>query len=100
MWMFIAMTFSKDDGAIAGQTVDLRPALSQFVGVINQWSEKDQYRGQFRLRLRRIRALELPEYALEPETSARKRRLNEEGVGAMGTNATKRVRTAKDNDVS
>merc|ERR1712061_103367 len=47
--MFIAMAFYKDRGAFTGQTVDLRPALSQFVDVISQWNEKDNYSGQFLL---------------------------------------------------
>merc|ERR1719210_3025158 len=65
--MFIAMAFFRDQGAFVGQTVDLRPALSQFVDVVNQWSEKDQYPGQFLLRLKRIRGSQLPVYALAAE---------------------------------
>merc|ERR1712039_658441 len=58
--MFVALTFSREDGAFPGQAIDLRPALSRFVDVLSQWSEKDMYAGQFRLRLRRIRRSELP----------------------------------------
>jgi len=65
--MFIGMAFYKDQGAFLGQTVDLRPSLSQFVDVINQWSEKDAYAGQYLLRLRRIQADKLPAYALDAE---------------------------------
>jgi len=72
--MFIAMAFFKDQGAFVGQTVDLRPALSQFVDVINQWSEKDQYSGQFLLRLTRIRGSQLPGYALAAEEDKKRHR--------------------------
>jgi poly(A) polymerase len=77
--MFIAMAFFKDQGAFVGQSVDLRPALSQFVDVINQWNEKDAYAGQFLLRLKRIKAAHLPPYALGAEAE-RKRRAGNGGV--------------------
>mmetsp|Transcript_17259 Transcript_17259/g.46835 ORF Transcript_17259/g.46835 Transcript_17259/m.46835 type:complete len:552 (-) Transcript_17259:110-1765(-) len=72
--MFIAMSFSKEEGAFPGQAIDLRPALSQFIEVINQWSEKDAYVGQFSLRLKRIKGSELPEYAKDPEAARRRPR--------------------------
>jgi poly(A) polymerase len=65
--MFIGMAFYKDQGAFLGQTIDLRPCLSQFVDVINQWTEKDQYVDQYLLRLKRIKASQLPPYALDAE---------------------------------
>merc|ERR1711972_494246 len=70
--MFIAMAFFKDMGAYVGQTMDLRPALSQFVDAINQWSEKDQFSGLFLLRLNHVRRDQLPRYAVEGD-KARKR---------------------------
>jgi len=76
--MFIAMAFFKDQGAFVGQTVDLRPALSQFLDVINQWSEKDHYAGQFLLRLKRINRSHLPEYALEVEAEKKRPRVDAE----------------------
>mmetsp|Transcript_32500 Transcript_32500/g.87267 ORF Transcript_32500/g.87267 Transcript_32500/m.87267 type:complete len:515 (-) Transcript_32500:47-1591(-) len=74
--MFIAMAFFKDQGAYAGQTVDLRGALSQFVDVINQWSEKDVYPEQFLLRLRRIRGSELPSYVRSDEPEPKRVRVS------------------------
>jgi len=71
--MFIAMSFARDEGAFPGQTVDLRGPLTQFMEVINQWGDKDAYAGQFRLRLRRIKRSELPEYARDPDGAARRR---------------------------
>mmetsp|Transcript_67700 Transcript_67700/g.136001 ORF Transcript_67700/g.136001 Transcript_67700/m.136001 type:complete len:81 (-) Transcript_67700:14-256(-) len=68
------MAFYKDRGAFTGQTVDLRPALSQFVDVISQWNEKDNYSGQFLLRLKQIRGSQLPAYALEAEAQKRRPR--------------------------
>jgi len=68
--MFIAMAFFADQGAFAGQTVDLRPALAQFVDVANQWPEKDAYSGQHMLRLRQVKRFRLPEYVLD-ETNRR-----------------------------
>eukprot|EP00415_Alexandrium_ostenfeldii_P002204 UN2204 len=80
--MFIAMAFYKDKGAFTGQTVDLRPALSQFVDVISQWNEKDNYSGQFLLRLKQIRGSDLPEYALQAEAQKRRPRPKRVGAGA------------------
>lgn len=87
--MFIAMAFFKDQGAFAGQTIDLRPALSQFVDVINQWFEKDDYGGQFLLRLKRIRKGQIPEYAFQQERATmmevvEKKRGASESVDAAG----------------
>lgn len=65
--MFIAIAFYKDQGAFLGQTVDLRGSCSAFVDIINQWSEKDSYAGQFLIRLKRIKVAELPTYALDAE---------------------------------
>jgi len=67
--MFIAMAFYQVRGAFVGQQVDLRPALSQFVDVISQWSEKDQYTGKFLLRLKQVRRDQLPEYARATEAA-------------------------------
>jgi len=72
--MFIAMAFFKDQGAMVGQVIDLRPALSQFVDVINQWTEKDEYSGQFLLRLKRIRSSQLPQYAVQAEEEKKRSR--------------------------
>lgn len=74
--MFIAMSFTNGEGAYIGQKVDLRNALSQFVEVINQWSDKDLYAAQFTLRLKRIKGSELPEYARDPEARASPSRAN------------------------
>jgi len=72
--MFIALAFYKDQGAYVGQGVDLRPALAAFVDVINQWQEKDQYSGKLLLRLRKIKAAQLPKYALEAEADKKRPR--------------------------
>jgi len=66
--MFIAMSFFQDQGAFVGQTVDMRPALHQFVDVVSQWTEKDLYSGQYKLRLKQVKRPRLPEYALQAET--------------------------------
>eukprot|EP00428_Durinskia_dybowskii_P042691 CAMPEP_0170270560 /NCGR_PEP_ID=MMETSP0116_2-20130129/35225_1 /TAXON_ID=400756 /ORGANISM="Durinskia baltica, Strain CSIRO CS-38" /LENGTH=585 /DNA_ID=CAMNT_0010521753 /DNA_START=31 /DNA_END=1788 /DNA_ORIENTATION=- len=71
--MFIALLFSAEAGAHPGITVDLRGPLQRFMEVINQWADKDAYAGQFKLRLRRIKRSELPEYALDPEAAQRRR---------------------------
>eukprot|EP00933_Yihiella_yeosuensis_P021355 TRINITY_DN16903_c0_g1_i1.p1 TRINITY_DN16903_c0_g1~~TRINITY_DN16903_c0_g1_i1.p1 ORF type:complete len:505 (+),score=82.72 TRINITY_DN16903_c0_g1_i1:132-1517(+) len=65
--MFIALAFFGDQGAFAGQKVDLRPSLHQFVDVVNQWTEKDAYSGQHLLRLKAVKRARLPEYALQAE---------------------------------
>lgn len=64
---FIGLAFYKDSGAFAGQSVDLRPALSGFVEVINQWQEKGEYSGKFLLRLKKIEASHLPGYVTDVE---------------------------------
>eukprot|EP00931_Biecheleriopsis_adriatica_P106722 TRINITY_DN81103_c0_g1_i1.p1 TRINITY_DN81103_c0_g1~~TRINITY_DN81103_c0_g1_i1.p1 ORF type:complete len:549 (+),score=89.98 TRINITY_DN81103_c0_g1_i1:43-1647(+) len=71
--MFVALSFSADDGAFEGQQVDLRPSITQFMDVISQWTDRDAHLGLFRLRLRRLTESELPEYAKDPE-AARKRK--------------------------
>jgi len=58
--MFVALNFSKETGAYQGQTVDLRPAISQFLSVIEAWPDKDNFHGQYHLKFRRIKAGELP----------------------------------------
>eukprot|EP00930_Biecheleria_cincta_P041761 TRINITY_DN28680_c0_g1_i2.p1 TRINITY_DN28680_c0_g1~~TRINITY_DN28680_c0_g1_i2.p1 ORF type:complete len:482 (+),score=88.49 TRINITY_DN28680_c0_g1_i2:175-1620(+) len=78
--MFIALQFyqdmgsSKDQGAFVGQAVDLRPALHQFLDVVNQWTEKDAYSGQHKLRLQQLKRPRLPEYAVQAD--AKKLRSN------------------------
>merc|ERR1711920_60197 len=72
--MFIALAFSKEDGAYPGQTIDLRPALEQFMDVINQWDQRDVYANQFRLRFKRVKRSEVPEYARDPETAKKRPR--------------------------
>lgn len=87
--MFIAISFSQEAGAHPQMHVDLRPALSQFLDVINQWTEKDAFVEQYRLRLSRIRGSELPEYALDPE-AVRKRKA---GGQAQGGETVKKRRS-------
>jgi len=72
--MFIALAFFKDRGACEGMTVDLREALRPFVEVINQNSENDLYGGQFLLRMKKICASQLPEYALLAEEQKKRPR--------------------------
>lgn len=72
--MFLALDFARELGAYPGLLVDLRPAVTPFKELINQWSEKDAHRSQFKLRLRRVKASELPEYAVDPETARRRKR--------------------------
>lgn len=66
--MFIALAFFRDQGASVEQSVDLRPALHQFVDVVNQWTEKDSYTGQHLLRLRQIKRNNLPDYVFQAES--------------------------------
>merc|ERR1719265_87041 len=80
--MFIALSFTKDGGAFGGMNVDLRPAWAEWLAVINQWVEKDAHHEQYRLRLRRIKASELPKYALGPELEGSKKRGKEQNGGA------------------
>lgn len=91
--MFIGMSFTKDSGAFGGMTIDLRPALSQFLDVINHWAEKESYLEQYHLHLRRIRGSDLPKYALEAEAEggspAKKRPL---GQGESGGPPAKKAR--------
>merc|ERR1712190_558638 len=72
--IFIGMNFYKDQGAFAGQTVDLRPALCHFLDVVNQWSDKETYPGQFLLRLKRIPRSQLPTYATAPDLGRKRQR--------------------------
>jgi len=74
--MFIGLSWYKDQGAFAGQSVDLRPALSSFVEVINQWAEKDDYHSKFLLRLKKIEAASLPKYVTEAELQKKRPRLS------------------------
>lgn len=74
--MFIGLSFFKDQGAFAGQQQDLRVALTSFVDIINQWSEKDDYHGKFLLRLKRIEASQLPKYVTEAELEKKRPRLS------------------------
>jgi poly(A) polymerase len=73
--MFIAISFAKEQGAFPGMSVDLRPAIAPFFDIISNWSDKPAYLNQFHLRLKRIGAAELPEYAQDPEGSKKGKRL-------------------------
>ena len=70
--LFIGVAWYKDKGAFLGQAIDLRPVLSPFIDVISQWSDKDQYGRQYLLRLKRIKAAQVPSYALEVEAAKRR----------------------------
>jgi len=90
--MFTALSFSKEDGATPGLHVDMRPAISQFMDVIAQWSDRDAHLGQFKLRLKRIPGqAQLPEYARDPEAAKRKKR----ALDAAGLQAGTAVVDAK-----
>jgi len=98
--MFIALSFSKDEGAYPGQTIDLRPALLEFMEVINAWDQREQYAGQFKLRLQRITKAELPEYACNPEAAKKRPKVygtsNGTSVAAADQEATKKRPRAAD----
>mmetsp|Transcript_113006 Transcript_113006/g.225017 ORF Transcript_113006/g.225017 Transcript_113006/m.225017 type:complete len:561 (+) Transcript_113006:127-1809(+) len=101
--MFIAMAFDREQGAFAGQTIDLRPAVSQFADVIDQWSEKDLYAGQFVLRLKQIRGAQLPTYALAAEAQkqwSRHKRKAEWGPGDQPAEAAVGGLTKKARSIS
>eukprot|EP00928_Gymnodinium_smaydae_P063411 TRINITY_DN4698_c0_g1_i1.p1 TRINITY_DN4698_c0_g1~~TRINITY_DN4698_c0_g1_i1.p1 ORF type:complete len:528 (-),score=131.66 TRINITY_DN4698_c0_g1_i1:84-1667(-) len=72
--MFIGMQFYKDQGAFVGQGIDIRQAMVNFVEVINQWTEKDLYNGQYVIRLKKITANDIPAYARERELEKTKPR--------------------------
>jgi poly(A) polymerase len=67
--MFIGLSFYKDQGAFLGQNMDLRSSLTAFIDVINQWSEHDKYSSMYLLRCKRIKASQLPAYALDAEAA-------------------------------
>ncbi|CAK0868634.1 unnamed protein product [Prorocentrum cordatum] len=90
--MFVGFCFSREQGAVPGQTVDLRRALTQFAELVTQWTEKDHYHGQIRCRLKRISRAELPLYAVDPRAAARRR--PREGAGGAAEPAGKRPREA------
>ena len=56
--MFIELAFFGDQGAYAGQNVDLRPALGQFLEVVNQWAEKETYSSSYKLKVRQVKRSE------------------------------------------
>jgi poly(A) polymerase len=72
--MFIALSFSKEGGAYPGMMVEMRPAVTNFLNVVDAWPGKESFTGQFMLKLRRVSSAELPEYATSPEAVKRKRR--------------------------
>jgi len=76
--MFVALKFS-GEGAYAGQQIDLRPAITQFMDVIAGWSDRESFLGQFKLRIKRVAGSELPEWATNPEEAAKKRKRKEAG---------------------
>lgn len=92
--MFIALRFSREDGAYPGLTVDLRDAITQFVEVINSWADRDMYTGQFLLRLERIQRKDLPEYVLDPESSLRRQQLSAASGGSGSATAAAAATTA------
>lgn len=90
--MYIAIMFSKEDGAYAGQTVDLRPAVDAFLEVIHQWSDRRAYKDEYRLRVKRIRGKDLPEYATDPEVA--QKRPWATAFAAQANGSVKRPRTS------
>ncbi|CAK9043319.1 unnamed protein product [Durusdinium trenchii] len=71
--MFIELAFFGDQGGYPGQTVDLRPALHQFAEVVGQWTEKESYTSDYKLKLKHVKRARLPEYALKAEAAKRSR---------------------------
>lgn len=71
--MFIELAFFQDQGALPGMMVDLRPTLHQFAEVVSQWSEKDVYNSNFKLKLTHCKRKQLPEYALKAQADKRTR---------------------------
>jgi len=86
--MFLGMQFTPEAGAHSSLQIDLRPAITSFMEVIMTWTERDANLGQFRLRLRRLSASELPLYATDPEALTRKR-TREVNEGAAKSRKTK-----------
>mmetsp|Transcript_34034 Transcript_34034/g.63535 ORF Transcript_34034/g.63535 Transcript_34034/m.63535 type:complete len:535 (+) Transcript_34034:58-1662(+) len=65
--MFLGLLFAPEGGAYVDMQIDLRPAITAFMEVILSWTDRDAHLGQFRLRLKRLAASELPEYATDAE---------------------------------
>ncbi|CAK8994892.1 unnamed protein product [Durusdinium trenchii] len=74
--MFLGLSFTPEAGAHASLQIDLRPALTSFMEVILTWTERDAHLGQFRLRLRRLAASDLP-YAADSQPAGLRKRPRE-----------------------
>ncbi|PHJ26131.1 polya [Cystoisospora suis] len=61
--MLVGLTFSQQQSTV----IDLRPAASDFVDLINQWSERPQYQDQIQLRVKHLRRSQLPAYVFKKE---------------------------------
>jgi poly(A) polymerase len=85
--MFVAYSFTKDAGAHPGMRVDLMPAVSQFLEVINNWVDKEAYVDQFHMRFKRIKASELPRYVTDTEVVKKRQRPAGETLGGQAKKA-------------
>jgi len=76
-------------------TVVLRPAVTQFVEMVNTWNHRDAFAGQFDMRVRHVKRSELPLYVL-PEEEQKKRQSDHLASGESGgDHAAKRQRVAE-----
>lgn len=55
---FIGLSFSHENGAFIGQTVDMRPAINPFIDVLQDWRELATM--DVKLRLKNVEAKNLP----------------------------------------
>jgi len=69
--MFLGMAFPEEAGARPGLSMDIRPAIIQYLNVIDAWPDKEQFHGLYRLKLRRIRRSDLPDYVQSTEMAGK-----------------------------
>lgn len=95
---FIGISFTQDNGAFIGQTVDIRPAVSPFIDVIQEW--KDLGNTQVKMRLTRVPQAELPAYChfqedpLRAKSSKFKMHAVTETAPAEGTPSPRRTNSS------
>ncbi|CAE7323164.1 Poly(A) polymerase [Symbiodinium microadriaticum] len=63
--MFLGLIFTPEAGAQPDLQIDLRPAITAFMEVILSWADRDANVGQFRMRLKRLAAADLPDYVTD-----------------------------------
>jgi len=70
---FIGLSFSHENGAFIGQTVDMRPAINPFIDVLQDWRELATM--DVKLRLKNVEAKNLPYFVRIQEDPLRSSKL-------------------------